>query len=383
LNIGTIYTLYGARAGSELYFEKTAEMMAQMSPEDRWTIFCNREAEAVLAERIPSATRIPIGLLESQFKKPFWLECVAPRLLKNTNLDVFWISSGANSFPGRWRIPTLVTLLDLGEFIMKNKYDFKRTVYRKHVCIPRSIERATALSAISQNTADDVSRLFPTAQRPTVIYPGISPRLTKNSGLSPEVVIESETGLSLKAPIFFAPARTDFLGKGRDVLLQAYAQLRDAGLDLPSMLMPGPPGVFHDRMLREINRLNLQGQVIWPGRVSDECMDAFYAISLMMILPSRYEGFGFPVLEAMEKKVPVICSDAGSLREIAGDAALVIPCGDVDQLAQAMRMLLCENAIRTQLIERGLERVRAFSWSTTALGMRYLMQNIVKHEFRG
>jgi alpha-1,3-rhamnosyl/mannosyltransferase len=86
----------------------------------------------------------------------------------------------------------------------------------------------------------------------------------------------------------------------------------------------------------------------------------------VLAYPSRYEGFGFPVLEAMATGVPVVAARAGSIPEVAGDAALLVDPNDDAALASALARVLDDGALRADLVERGNKRVRAFSWADTA-----------------
>ena len=365
MRIATIYTVYGRRAGAELFVEKTLQEIRRLAPDWQITVFCNQAARAILAERLPDADLRPVPWLDHRTTKAFWLECLSRRAVDRQSFDVFWLPSGSASFPGRWNVPTVATFLDMGGFLVKNRWNFRRAFYCKHVSTPRTLRRAAAFATISQTTADDLVRLFPHVQAPHVILLGPSPRPDSPRADPPHAVIERETGLKLSA-ILFSPARTDYLGKGRDVLLRAYAQYRRAVPNPLPLVMPGPRGAFHERFMADIENLQLADCALWPGRVSDECIEAFYRISRAMIMPSRTEGFGFPILEAMERGVPVVCSDAGSLPEVAGDAALVVPAGNAEKLAEALLMLEREPGLREDLIRRGRERCRAFSWEKTA-----------------
>jgi len=93
---------------------------------------------------------------------------------------------------------------------------------------------------------------------------------------------------------------------------------------------------------------------------------ALYNAAGLLVLPSFYEGFGLTVLEAMACGTPVVCSDRGSLPEVASDAALLINPDDVDGLAKAMERALEDEPLRAQMRERGLANVQRFSWEKTA-----------------
>jgi glycosyltransferase involved in cell wall biosynthesis len=368
MNIATIHTLYGRRAGAELLFEKTVAGLLARYPDVSFAIYCNEEADGALPASESRMRKIVVPLLNGQIKKAFWLEFLARGVVEAGKPDLFWIPSGANSFPGPWNVPNVVTFLDLGEFFIRNKYDFKRTLYRRRICVPLSLRRAAVTTAISKHTAADLERCFPLRGRPRVVYPGPTPRHPASPADDAPAVIRAETGRTFRR-IIFSPGRTDYQGKGRDLLLRAYADLVRRAGDAPPLVMAGPRGEGHQKMEDDIRSLNLGDRVAWLGRVSDPCIDALYAVSAMMVLPSRYEGFGFPVLEAMQHDVPVVCSDAGSLPEVAGEAALVFPSGNIEELAAGMLRLLTEDGARRALIAEGARQVRKFSWDATFAGM--------------
>jgi glycosyltransferase involved in cell wall biosynthesis len=100
--------------------------------------------------------------------------------------------------------------------------------------------------------------------------------------------------------------------------------------------------------------------------VTPSVLAALYRFALAVIVPSQHEGFGLPLLEAMHAGTPCICSDIPALRELAGGAALHVPAGDWRALANATTSLLASAELRSELIDLGLERAKAFSWHHTA-----------------
>jgi alpha-1,3-rhamnosyl/mannosyltransferase len=107
-------------------------------------------------------------------------------------------------------------------------------------------------------------------------------------------------------------------------------------------------------------------RVSFTGRVDDPVLRALYAGAGAFVFPSRYEGFGLPPLEAMASGTPVVCSDATSLPEVVGDAALVFPAGDVTAAAGAILRLLDDDSLRASLVSAGRERAALFTWERTA-----------------
>lgn len=372
MNVGTIYTLYGRRAGAEMFFERTVLGLAEAFADLTLTVFCNDEAAACLPHNNSRILPRPHPMLNDQFRKAFWLEYLSKTAIAREKIDLFWIPSGANSFPGPWPVPSVVTFLDLGEYFVKHKYDWKRTFYRKHICVPRSLRRAAALAAISQSTATDLARLFNPQVPCHVVYPGPSPRTPEHGTLA-----QHEAAIIDKLDrIVFCPGRTDYNGKGLDVLLRAYATFRAKTPDPPSLILVGPEGQRHASLLADIDALNLRNAVHYLGRVSDAAVNALYAKSAMVVCSSRYEGFGFPVLEALQHRVPVICSDSASLPEIAGDAALYFPPGDADALADRMFTLYNDHATRQALLAAAQDRLALFTWPHSCAKLRAVFDTV-------
>jgi len=361
MRIGSIYTLYGRRAGAELLTEQTLLGVSSRFRDITFVVYCNKEA----FDSLPSSSRVEkhyVEALNNQYSKMLWIEFVSRRELIKDRIDMFWINSGCNAFPGPWNVPTLVSFMDFGEYHVPHKYDFKRLISRKLICIPRSLKRGTAFTSISNSTANDLFDLF--NKKSTVIYPGASPRPLSTGSYDYKEVIRAETGHRCD-DFILVPGRTDFIGKGLDVLLKAYSSILRSNLNVPSLVLIGPAGEQHELLLREISSLGLKDRVVWLGRVSDSCLNSLYKLSKFVVFPSRFEGFGFPLLEAMQFGKPIISSDAGSLPEIASDAALIFPSGDSSALATAMEQLISDPDLGSKLISLGLKRVNDFSWEQT------------------
>ena len=112
--------------------------------------------------------------------------------------------------------------------------------------------------------------------------------------------------------------------------------------------------------------LDLTARVRFLGPVAEADLPALYAAAAVFVFPSRYEGFGFPVLEAMACGTPVACSNVSSLPEIAGDAALHFDPDDANAIAQAIQRLLEETSLCADLQARGLAQAARFTWEHTA-----------------
>ena len=149
-------------------------------------------------------------------------------------------------------------------------------------------------------------------------------------------------------------------------LVQAFAAARKQlpNLKLIKIGAPDHPGQY--ALLQEmIRKLHLEEALQWVGQVSHQDLVSFYNYADAFAFPSLYEGFGLPPLEAMACGTPVICSNAASLPEVTGDAALQVDPMDVDGWVKAIIQVITDKTLQEDLKLRGLERAAKFTWANT------------------
>lgn len=364
MRIITIYTLYGRRAGAELCFEKTIESVYQKDSTIEWIVLCNQSAYDLLQKDYPYTTPIYVKWLDNQYKKAIWLEFMSKMTIEGFDADCFWIPSGCNHFPGRWGIPVVSTFHDLGEYHVANKYSHARMFYRKKICIPLNLKRASRFTTVSEFTKGDMVKFLGVdGKRIKVVYNGSTPHTIDKPNNASAII----RALGLKGgAYFFTPGRTDYIGKGLDILLKAFRAFALSKENI-SLVFVGPQGEGHKQFINDIEGGIFRERVHYLGRVDDQTLVALYSLSLATVIASRFEGFGFPVLEAMKYKIPIICSDAGALKEVAGEAAIIFKSGDSSELTDKM-FYVC-HADQTEIIDlklKGEERLKYFSWDICA-----------------
>lgn len=156
--------------------------------------------------------------------------------------------------------------------------------------------------------------------------------------------------------------------KNLSSLIHAYAKLvksRKCQHQI-RLVIAGSVGHVVGDVLSLPSRCGVGDQVILPGIIRDDDLPALYSGASLFVFPSYYEGFGFPVLEAMSCGVPVVASNASSLPEIAGDAALLVDPHRQDDLCQAMQRVLTDEGLRQEMKQKGFARVELYSWEKTA-----------------
>ena len=158
--------------------------------------------------------------------------------------------------------------------------------------------------------------------------------------------------------------------KNLPTLLRAIALLRSRGKwENRQLVLAGSQDVplkgAHD-VFDTIAQLELSDSVVLLGHIPDQHVPGLYASALALVMPSLYEGFGLPILEAMASGTPVISSNTSSLPEVAGDAALFFPPDDAQALASAIETLLGNGSLAEQLRDKGLKQASRFSWERAA-----------------
>ena len=153
--------------------------------------------------------------------------------------------------------------------------------------------------------------------------------------------------------------------KNIETLVEAFARL-DPSLAPALVIGGGPDPRFPDGVSARIQALGIASRVIRPGMIPETDLPVVYSLADAFVFPSLVEGFGTPPLEAMACGAPVLASTTPAVSEVVGDAAFAFNARDPQQLATALTRVLTDTALRTTLSQRGLERVRAFTWEHIA-----------------
>jgi glycosyltransferase involved in cell wall biosynthesis len=165
--------------------------------------------------------------------------------------------------------------------------------------------------------------------------------------------------------------------KGLDTLLDA---LTEPSLSSQSLVVVGPRGWGGIDVGQEAELRGLGGRVTVTGRVEDADLAALYAGASLVVMPSRAEGFGLPVLEAMSLGAPVVTSDDPAMREVGGGATQLFPVGDPASLCAAIVRVLSDAALRAQMVESGRSRARDYDWLDSARTMWGLYARLARPE---
>jgi glycosyltransferase involved in cell wall biosynthesis len=237
-----------------------------------------------------------------------------------------------------------------------------------------SATRARRVLTVSQaSKLDIVEELHIPGDKVEVIYNALDERLaTPPTGAE---LARVRDRYQLEAPFILYTGNIK-PHKNLDRLIEAYALLRRQGVTEARLLIIGDEISKYPNLRRLVHRHQLHPHVRFLGFVSDEMLAILYRLATVFVFPSLYEGFGLPPLEAMAAGTPVIASNVSSLPEVVGDAALLIDPMDPRDIANAMARVIREPQLRADLVARGHERVRAFSWERSAARVREVYEEI-------
>jgi glycosyltransferase involved in cell wall biosynthesis len=288
-----------------------------------------------------------------------WWDFHLPNCIKWDRLDVF---HGPNHFvPAVSSVGTVLTIHDLAYFKMQLYSPAMTAAYREWTL--KSLRRATRVIAISESTRRDIDALGIPAEKVALVYSGGGSAISQRSNVSGDT-----TGLSLPER-FILFVGTLHPRKNIPFLVRAFAKLKQAGFP-HSLVLAGKPDSATAEIEQAITELGIRNDVVITGYLPDEAIRSLYAKADLFVLPSRYEGFGMIIQEAMACGVPVIAANTSSLPEVVGDAGLLVSPDDVVELAHAMQRLLTDTELRNECTRRGRLQAQRFTWERCASEMR-------------
>lgn len=228
----------------------------------------------------------------------------------------------------------------------------------------RTARKARMVITVSQHSARDIEALYGvSAGRIAVIPNGVSEEFRPLQNPSAFADLRRRLALADARFILFVGGADP--RKNHQALLQAYARHRARLADY-CLVMVGDAVHRFGSIPDTARGLDLEQRVFCTGPLTTNDLQLLYAHAALFVFPSRYEGFGMPILEAMACGVPVITSTASALPEVASDAAVLVAPDDVRALADAMVRVLENEALREALKEKGQERVRQYTWEQAA-----------------
>jgi len=293
-----------------------------------------------------------------QVKKLWTLWGLTKRfLIGKDGIDVFF--SPTHYLPLYSSCPSVISILDVSYIYFPELFK-KRDLYQLKLWGGYSIGKAKKIITISESSKNDIMKTYKVKEdKISVIYPGIKqlPAESKELAMSD---LNNKFGIDGEYILFVGTLQPR---KNVTKLIEAFAKIKKRDLKL---VVVGKKGWLYEDILSAPQKFGVEDRVKFLDFVSDEDLPSLYKNALCFVLPSLYEGFGLPVLEAMQYGCPVLTSNVSSLPEAGGDAAVYFDPEDANDIAQKIDEVVSDSSLRQEMVKKGYNQIKKFSWEKAA-----------------
>ena len=353
--LNLLYLIPGVVGGTETYARSLIDALAREDDDNEYSVYLSREAADLDVTPAPNFKRFVTPVVAMQRAARYgWEQGILPLQLMRRKPDL--VRSLGYVSPLAAQCPQVVSVHDVNYLGHKGR----RTAIGRRAFqffVERSVRRADRVITISEFSRKEIVRHMNVSKdKVTVVYLAGRDNADEANG-SPE----SEIVQSIGRPYILAFSSLS-AHKNIARLIAAYSKISS---DVPHALvlvghLPEKAGERNQMQSVENDR------IVFTGFIPDEEVDALMKSASLFAFPSLYEGFGLPILDAQHASVPVACSSASALPEVAGDGAVQFDPHSVDDMAQALRRCLVDQDLRARLIAAGHANTSRFSWGRTA-----------------
>jgi glycosyltransferase involved in cell wall biosynthesis len=313
---------------------------------------------------------------------PLWEQVSLPLTIRRDRLDVLHCPANTAPLFLPANVKLVLTIPDVIYALPKSVLPKSPSLYQRlgrmyyRVFAQQAAKKATCVMTISEHSKYDLIKIFGVLEEKIrVVYLAANP-LQQYYG-EPLIVEEVMKRFAIKGKYVFALGALD-PRKNTLAILNSFALLSKMCTLSPQLVIAGLTQSAKKKFSRVIDTLGIQKQVVLLGFVSEEQLAALYKGADVFVYPSLYEGFGIPILEAMECGTPVVTSSAGSIPEVAGKAALFVDPKNPEEIANAILQIVSDASLRERMIEQGVEQAKRFSWEKAAQQMLEIYRKTVE-----
>lgn len=357
--VNTRLLLSSRMEGIARYTYEVLQRMVEAHPEDQFLFLFDRPydqrfifGDNVKAIVVRPVTRHPVLWY-------LWLEWSIPRVLKKYQADVFLSMDTYMSLSTP--TPTVLVTHDIAYRHYPKHLSYSIRKYYQHY-FPKFHKAARRLLAVSAFTADDVAEAYGLDRSKIEVAHNAVPSDFQSPSSIDKGLIRKQYAEGHRFFVYLGSLhpRKNIVG-----LIRAFEDFRQKAKKDFKLLLIGRMAWNTEEIQRALSQSEWKEDIIHLSNIGEEAKDIVSAAEAMVYI-SLFEGFGIPILEAMTMGVPVITSNVSSMPEVAGDAALLVNPKDPKAVSQAMLRMVEEEGLRDKLIDKGLERVKAYDWDETA-----------------
>lgn len=353
----------GERAGVGHYTFHIVKALLEIDRVNEYVLYFDHRMPRAVTDNFANANVSIRRLPFSKYSRllPFaYSHLLLSSWLLRDQLDVFHAT--ANVMPLTYNRPTVVTIHDLA--IYQHPEWFPTQIASTKLLVPQTLKKAARIIAVSQTTKQDLRELFGVpGKKISVVYEAADTALLKLKDGKTDV--RKQYGLPKKYILYVGTVEPR---KSLTSLIQAWQRLvlmRPAVTKDAMLVIAGGVGFKGDEVLKLLKTLNA-ASIKYLGYVSHNHKVLLMQNATAFVFPTLYEGFGLPVLEAMQLGVPVITSDISSIPEVTGSAAKLTRPEDVEEIARAIKEVLTKPAIAKRMSVAGKRQAKKFSWTKAA-----------------
>lgn len=294
-----------------------------------------------------------------------WHLFMLPFMLAKYGCDCVFLPAGNRRLAWFYGVPSIGTVHDLSQLHVSGKYDLARMFYSKTV-LPFFMRRLSRVIAVSHATRKDIEQHAKVKQvEIDVVHNGADlDQFGHHDKEEARKVVQARYGIN--APYILYTARLEHPGKNHVRLIEAFANLkREEGIP-HHLILAGSPWFGAEAIYQAAKDHGVEELIIFAGFVPNEELPELYAGAELFAFPSLFEGFGIPLLESMASSTPVVASNVASIPEVVGDAGLLFEPTRTEQIQRAIGTAVRYGGLRKQLVKRGIEQSKHFSWDDSA-----------------
>ena len=358
--INTRFLLQSKMEGFGWFTYETVKRIVEKHPDDEFIFFFDRpfDEKFIFAKNVKGVVLSPQARHPILFK--IWFNYSISRALKKHKADIFFSPDGYLSL--RTKCPQIGVIHDLNfehhpEDLPKIALNYLKTYF------PKFAKKAEHIITVSNYSKQDICRTYQIpAKKITVAHNGASELFTP---IHEDEKIKIRGTYSDNAD-FFVFVGALHARKNIERLFKAFDQFKIKSKSKTKLLIVGEKLWKDINIEKSFNNLKYKSDIIFTGHLPLKDLTKVVAAAKALTFPSYFEGFGIPIIEAMRANCPVICGNLTSLPEVAGGAALLIDPYSHDSISDALNKIDSDSQLRQELIFRGSERAKDFSWDKTA-----------------
>lgn len=357
MRIGVMLRHYDQHGGGvRVYTRALLKQLLEQPSGHEYVLYYNNPALLGTYAGLPNVREISVP-----GRSVFWWDQVSlPAELRNHGVDVLF--NPKYSVPLTGKYPCAWVCHGLDWYVMPWASRYIDRLSHRHL-IPRYAARSAAIIAVSEVTREHLIEFLKVPpERIATVYTGIGSEFRVQHDSAALAAVRAKYQLPERFVLY---AGAVYPPKNFRRMVQAYAQVGPR-LGVSLVIAGGTNRFLSADELKEPERLKLGNWVKWAGWVDSNTLPAFYQLSQALLLPSLFESFGLPILEAMASGCPVVTSNCYGSREIAGSAAALVDPLSVDSIADGISRVLTQPELRSELISRGRNRAEPFTWERCA-----------------